>query len=238
MAGPSTLYQTGVHGSRPAASSGCVLYFCTTHSKVYKSDGSAWTDWVTIPTGASVATDTIWDAAGDLAVGTGADTAAKLSIGSTNGMVVQRVSGAVAWALPVGYEFDYATKTSDTSITGTNEAGAQTVISGASVAYDGSTRVEIEVGLPAIVPATTDGAEVVVILLEDSTVLGRIMDHRTSSGTTAILSTPKASLFRTPSNASHTYTVKAYTSTGTSTIKAGTGGTGAYVPAYLRVTKA
>lgn len=36
----------------------------------------------------SVATDTIWDAAGDLAVGTGADTAAKLSAGSTSGHVL------------------------------------------------------------------------------------------------------------------------------------------------------
>ena len=96
MAGPTTLYQTGVHGSRPAASAGCVLYFCTTHSKVYKSDGSAWTDWVTIPTGASVATDTIWDAAGDLAVGSGADTAAKLTLGAAGG-AVSRINGAVAW---------------------------------------------------------------------------------------------------------------------------------------------
>ena len=34
--------------------------------------------------GGSVATDTIWDAKGDLAAGTGADTAAKLTVGSNN----------------------------------------------------------------------------------------------------------------------------------------------------------
>lgn len=44
MAGPTTIFQMGVHGSRPAASSGCVWYWCTTHSKVYRSDGSAWAD--------------------------------------------------------------------------------------------------------------------------------------------------------------------------------------------------
>ncbi len=37
---------------------------------------------VTTPGGATVATDSIWDAAGDLAVGSGANTAAKLSLGT------------------------------------------------------------------------------------------------------------------------------------------------------------
>lgn len=44
----------------------------------------------------SVATDAIWDAAGDLAVGSGANTAAKLAIGNAGG-VVARINGAVAW---------------------------------------------------------------------------------------------------------------------------------------------
>lgn len=38
--------------------------------------------------GGSVATDTIWDAKGDLAVGTGADTAAKLTVGSNYRVVM------------------------------------------------------------------------------------------------------------------------------------------------------
>lgn len=42
--------------------------------------------------GGSVATDTIWDAKGDLAVGTGADTAAKLAVGS-DGQFLQAQSG-------------------------------------------------------------------------------------------------------------------------------------------------
>lgn len=44
----------------------------------------------------SVATDAIWDAAGDLAVGSGANTAAKLAIGNA-GAVLARINGAVAW---------------------------------------------------------------------------------------------------------------------------------------------
>jgi hypothetical protein len=44
----------------------------------------------------AVATDAIWDAAGDLAVGSGANTAARLAIGAAGG-AVSRVNGAVAW---------------------------------------------------------------------------------------------------------------------------------------------
>jgi len=49
----------------------------------------------------SVATDAIWDAAGDLAVGSGADTAARLAKG-TDGKVLTMVAGAVAWAAATG----------------------------------------------------------------------------------------------------------------------------------------
>lgn len=45
---------------------------------------------------ASVGTDPIWDAAGDLAVGTGADTAAKLTKGA-DGTKLTMVGGAVVW---------------------------------------------------------------------------------------------------------------------------------------------
>jgi len=44
MAGPTTVFQTGTHGARPAAGSGCVLYFCTTHNKVYISNATTWAD--------------------------------------------------------------------------------------------------------------------------------------------------------------------------------------------------
>lgn len=51
MPGVTTAYQTGVHGSRPAANAGCILYSCTTHGLVYRSDGSSWTTWLTLSAG-------------------------------------------------------------------------------------------------------------------------------------------------------------------------------------------
>ena len=76
LLGPDT------HANRPAAGTvpdGC-LYMCTTHNKIYKVVSAAWTDYATL-TGA-VATDTIWDTKGDLAVATAADTASKLAAGA------------------------------------------------------------------------------------------------------------------------------------------------------------
>lgn len=49
MAGVTTYYQTGIHSARPANGSGCVLYSCTTHSLVYRDDGTTWTTFLTLP---------------------------------------------------------------------------------------------------------------------------------------------------------------------------------------------
>lgn len=238
MAGPSVLYQTGDHASRPAVDAGCVLYSCTDHSKVYVSDASAWSDFVTIPTGASVATDTIWDAAGDLAVGSGADTAAKLPIGATNGMALRRVSGAVAWDLPPGHEYDYAEFTSAVTVTGTTEGGADTVVASNSVAYPGSVAVWVEFWSPYI--QSDENHNIVLVLLQGATVLGvgglqTAGDYASASFGRSI---PGIRRKVTPSAASHTFTVKAYKSGGTAIVGAGSGGSGQYLPGFIRVTKA
>ena len=70
-------------------------------TKFLKGDGT----WAT-PAGGSgdVATDAIWDAKGDLAVGTGANTASRLAVG-TNGQVLTADSAeatGVKWATPAG----------------------------------------------------------------------------------------------------------------------------------------
>jgi hypothetical protein len=60
--------------------------------------------WAAAPGGALVAGDTIWDAKGDLAVGTGADTASKLPVGSNNQVLTADSAQAsgVKWATPSG----------------------------------------------------------------------------------------------------------------------------------------
>lgn len=111
MPGVTTAYQTGVHGSRPANGAGCVLYSCTTHSLVYRDDGTTWATFMTLgaagayaPGGTDVAiadggtgqsTATLgFDAlspmttAGDLIIGGASGTRTRLAAGATSGHVL------------------------------------------------------------------------------------------------------------------------------------------------------
>ena len=90
MAGPATLYKTGDHASRPANGSGTVLYTCTTHNKVYRDDGSSWTDFITLATGIASST---FNAQGDLLSASADDTPVIVPVGA-NGSSLRANSGA------------------------------------------------------------------------------------------------------------------------------------------------
>lgn len=89
---------SGDHASRPTATTvpEGTLYSCTDHSLVYQSDGATWSTWASLAGTGSVATDTIWDNAGDLAVGSGSNTAAKLAKGAA-GAYLSTYNGVVKW---------------------------------------------------------------------------------------------------------------------------------------------
>lgn len=186
--------------------------------------------------GGNMSADTLWDAAGDLAVGTGANTGAKLTLGATGKVLVSNGSTAV-WAYPPNYEFSYVEYT-DLTTSHTSEGTADTVVASASIALDGSTGVFVEFFSPRVILATTAGALIVLDLYVDSTIQGRIavLINPASAGfnVPVFLKSPKI----TPSNASHTFTVKAWHGTGAATVSGGAGGTGANVKGYIRVVRA
>lgn len=140
-----------------------------------------------------------------------------------------------------GAELDYTAITSDVTVTGTTEGGATTVVTSGSVTVDGATAIMIEFfssNAQFIAATVTNG--LTLDLYEDSTILGRI----SKLINTAISNTGGTSVSgrfrRTPGSGAHTYTVKAWkTAAGdTGIVKAGSGGTGAFVPAFIRVTRA
>lgn len=233
------LLLTGDHASRPAATAvgSGALYSCSTHSLVYQSDAASWSTWASLAGTGAVATDAIWDAAGDLAVGSGANTAARLAIGATNGMALQRVSGAVAWALPPGYEFDYVQKTTNTTITATTEGGADTVLTGNAVTYDGSTIVMVEWWSPQVSTPAASGGITLVALYEGATILGYFNGPTAQAVANEAYGSQSGRYRFTPSAASHTYHIKALVTTGTGTVSGGAGGTGAFLPTFMRITK-
>ena len=96
----------------------------------------------------SVASDPIWDAAGDLAVGTGANTAAKLTIGSS-GTVLQSNGTTAAWAAKPGNLW-----TMNKSSSQTLTAGTDTLITFDTTVIDGGGSVIDLAGDEFDTPAT------------------------------------------------------------------------------------
>jgi hypothetical protein len=185
----------------------------------------------------NVAADAIWDAAGDLAVGTGADTAAKLTKGAT-GTVPTAGASTLAYAFPPGYELNKVNVTSTVTISGRNEAGATTIVASGSTALDGS-GYYIEVYLPQIYGPDIATGDLVIILLEGSTVLGQIGTIRSESANRGV-GTLYARIPVGPSAASYVYTVKGWVTTNPQNGGAGggAGGTGNLVAGYIRIVKA
>lgn len=95
----SAVIGRGATGSKPAAGTAGRLYYDTTLSRLERDNGASWD--VAEPTAASETLPaTIIDAKGDLIVGTAADTAARLAVGS-NGLVLTTDSGettGLKWA--------------------------------------------------------------------------------------------------------------------------------------------
>jgi hypothetical protein len=236
---PYLEYGEAAAPSTPA--SGIVRIYAKSDGLMYSKDDAGAETLMSGGGAGAVATDAIWDAAGDLAVGSGANTAAKLSLGATNGMALRRVSGAVAWDLPPGHEFDYVQVTSgNVSITATTEGSANTIVTANAVAYDGSTVIMLEFFCPfAASPA--GNINIIVVLYDDTgggaASIGR-WGQQTGSDGTNIQRVPFRLTRRiTPSNATHTYSVRAYVDSGTGTINNGAGGSGNYMPLFLRQTK-
>ena len=179
------------------------------------------------------------DAIGQMIGGTTAGAPAKITAGTAGQFIMSNGAAVPAFA---SRELDYAQSTADTNITATTEAAADTVVTGASVAYNGSTIVIIEFYCPDFHPAFTSNAWIRANLFEDGSSIGHlgIMAQPTFTPSSAVGVRAPAHFLRrlTPTNASHTYSIRCHVSSGTGVAGAGAGGVGANVPAFLRITRA
>lgn len=234
--------QRGTFAARPAASIAGRLYYDTTNSILYRDSGAAWENVEAGGAGGPINLSII-DAKGDLIAGTAADTAARLAVGASNGMVLIVASGestGLKWAWPPGHEFDYSEITADVTVSGTAEtsAGSTLVVTGNAATYDGEP-VMLEFFAPAWEPGLTTGNDVRLGLYESTTFLGRLA--LTQMGATGTNGDAKPLIGRyrfTPSAAAHTYLIRAMRTSANGTIRAGAAGATNYVPAYLRIIKA
>lgn len=153
---------------------------------------------------------------------------------------------AIIWGMPdptagttdlAGKELDYVETTSNTSVTATSEGTANTVVTGNSVAYDGSTIILVEFSAYAMRADINAAARTLTLVLTDGgTALGWLGEIDTSVSA-SVIAPVRVSRRLTPTAASHTYDVRAYVNAGTGVVYAGAGGSGAAMPAYLRITR-
>src|SRR6185503_20518084 len=91
---PSLLIAEATEPTAPAAGHQRLYIDSTTH--LLKATNSSGTERTIEASAGGMATDVLWNAAGDIAVGTGSDTGTRLGIGNA-GAVLARINGAVAW---------------------------------------------------------------------------------------------------------------------------------------------
>lgn len=227
--------------STPAASR--VVIYAKSDGLMYSKDDAGAETLMSSGGSGSVATDAIWDAAGDLAVGSGANTAAKLTLGST-GKVPASNGSTLAYVYPPGYVHNHTNKTSNTNITGTTEGGANTIVTASGgVAFDGSTPARIRFYTPACELAVTGSNNFMFIVLFDDTGGGAAAVGQMALNFAAVSTAQRipilAEYYYTPSNATHTYSVRGYLgAAGTGVVYGGSAGSGAYLPAFIEVLAA
>ena len=153
------------------------------------------------------------------------------------GQIIVATSGAAAtWQTPVGARLSYVEKTTNTTISATTEGTANTIVTAATIVFDGSTVVLIDYYAAAVSCGTGD----VIFVLYDDAGSGAASVGIIGEFTQGTSLTTAARLTRslTPTAASHTYSVRAYRATANGTVVAGAGGSGAYMPTFICLTKA
>lgn len=143
-------------------------------------------------------------------------------------------SAAGAWGYPPGYQFDYVENVNASiAITSTTAVGANVIIDGNPVTYDGVTKVQVQFGAYDVNTAAAAKGTIIDVW-DGATDLGRMGVGDSSAGQIAVVF--YASRILTPSAGAHTFHIKGWCDQAT-TIDSGAGGPGAVLPCWYRIVK-
>lgn len=158
-------------------------------------------------------------------------------VAKSDGMHVIASDGTDVGPLGTSGERDYTEITAPVSITATTEAGGNTIVTGAAVTYNGTDKIMIEFSAPYATPdATANGHWIRFLLFDNGSTIG-YFGFAGLNGDPGTYGPVRLARRLTPSNAAHTYSVRAMVDAGTASVGAGAGGAAAYPPAFIRITK-
>jgi hypothetical protein len=136
-----------------------------------------------------------------------------------------------------GHVFAHNQFTSNVTVAATSEATATTIVTASSVAFDGATSVEVEFFSPDVqLGANAAGNALILVLYQDGVPAG-FYSAVASGGTTTLNMPVRPSRRLTPAAGVRTYSVRAYRTNADCVVRGGAGGTGAYVPGFVRIRK-
>ena len=131
-------------------------------------------------------------------------------------------------------EVAYTSWSSNVSVTATTEGTANSLASTGAITYENVPHL-IEVFSPKCTPPAS-GVQMFVTLYDSTTVIGRFVTAEVNA--TGAIGLPFYVGHRlVPSAASHTYNVKAHVISGTGTMAGGAGGSAAFLPGFIRITR-
>ncbi len=150
---------------------------------------------------------------------------------------VERWNGTAWVDLAVTSELAYAELTAPLPLSAANtEASPITVVASPAVTFNGTTPVVVDFFMPAVAPGAAAGNAIQAWLYQDGVSLGRLLYVQNAAAGNLI--TPvHASRRLTPSSGSHSYAVGAAAVGANGNMYCGAGGTGQYLPGFLRVTR-
>jgi hypothetical protein len=163
----------------------------------------------------------------------------RLYIDPTTHVLKATNSSGVERSVESGSEMDYVQFTGTVSPTATTEASANTIVTATAITFDGTTTVMIEYFAPDNqAPGNAAGSWMQAILFDGSSAIG-VMAFVMNEVNGQTLRVPIHAVRRlTPSNASHTYSIRGLVSGGTGVVSVGAAGAGTRVPGYIRITRA
>lgn len=142
-------------------------------------------------------------------------------------------AGSAAAVRPPGYQWDYATQTSNVTISGTNETDVTAVVTGNSVTYDGAA---VKVSFSAYFARCATTGTVVFYIMVDGISVG-LIGNLANDGASSVQAPVCFWTVITPSAGAHIISIAASKTTGNGLVGAGAGGNSNPQPISLQVTK-